>query len=315
MVSAAALSGRPRRCATARSAPRRARSSPCLAPRRRAARRRPTSAPWRTRSGSCASRCRPASSTSTRVRWRRGEERAPDLRPERDQRGERQRRDRARCGDERAPAPGRDQHQRDQHAELRLVGDQAEQHAGEHRPAVEHHQRAAEQRRGEKAVVAVADVDEHGREGERQQQPEPALQRDEVQRASFRAARPAGRIAAPCRGRAQRRRLPDRERERVGHQRQQPGDEQEERRIVPAVERRLRRRRSPARGRVRRPVERRGGLAVEHKGAGGIDVGEVGAERAAGQSLRPSEVASRKTRPMDGSGKHREPPKGGRARG
>ena len=43
------------------------------------------------------------------------------------------------------------------------------------RPRVEQQQRAAEQRRGEKAVVAVADIDEHGREGERQQQPEPVM--------------------------------------------------------------------------------------------------------------------------------------------
>ena len=40
-----------------------------------------------------------------------------------------------------------------QHAELRLVGEQPDQHAGEDRPAVELRQRRADQRGGEKAVV------------------------------------------------------------------------------------------------------------------------------------------------------------------
>ena len=45
--------------------------------------------------------------------------------------------DRRGRGGEDAPASGRDQHQRDQQAELRLVGEQAEQDAGENRTAVE----------------------------------------------------------------------------------------------------------------------------------------------------------------------------------
>ena len=62
------------------------------------------------------------------------------------------------------------QRDRNQHAELRLVGEAADQHAGKPRSAVEPVQRAAEQRRGEESVLAVADIDECGREGGGDQQ-------------------------------------------------------------------------------------------------------------------------------------------------
>ena len=42
------------------------------------------------------------------------------------------------------------------------------------RPPVEQHQRAAEQRCGQESVVAVAEIDEHRRIGEREQQPQPS---------------------------------------------------------------------------------------------------------------------------------------------
>jgi len=53
-----------------------------------------------------------------------------------------------------------------QDAELRLVGEQADQHAGEPGPAVQQMQGAAEQRCGEKSILAVTDVDEHRGEGQ-----------------------------------------------------------------------------------------------------------------------------------------------------
>ena len=68
------------------------------------------------------------------------------------------------------PSSAGQQRDRNQYAELRFVGEQADQYAGEPGPAIEPLQRAAEQRGGQKSVLAVADVDEHGREGERDQQ-------------------------------------------------------------------------------------------------------------------------------------------------
>ena len=71
---------------------------------------------------------------------------------------------------DRAPASAGQQRDRDQDAELRLVGQEADQHAGKPWPAIEPVQRAAEQRCGEESIVAVADIDEHGREGGGDQQ-------------------------------------------------------------------------------------------------------------------------------------------------
>jgi hypothetical protein len=55
-------------------------------------------------------------------------------------------------------------------AELRLVGENADQEAREPGSAIEQVQCAAEQRRGEESILAVADIDEHRREGRRDQQ-------------------------------------------------------------------------------------------------------------------------------------------------
>jgi hypothetical protein len=76
-------------------------------------------------------------------------------------------------------------------------------------------------------------------------------------------------------------RLPDREREAIGHQRQRGGDEQKERRIVPAVELRRGAEDHLLAGELPRRVERRRGIAVEHISARGVDIGEIGAERPA----------------------------------
>ena len=69
-----------------------------------------------------------------------------------------------------APSAARQECDRNQDAELRLVGEAADQYAGEPGPAIEQMQCAAEQRRGEKSILAVADIDEHGGEGGRDQE-------------------------------------------------------------------------------------------------------------------------------------------------
>src|SRR6185312_6000434 len=69
------------------------------------------------------------------------------------------------------PTPTRCEHERDEHAELRLVGDQPEQDAADDRAAVELQKRAGEQCGGEEAVMAMPEIDEHGREGEREEEP------------------------------------------------------------------------------------------------------------------------------------------------
>ena len=113
----------------------------------------------------------PCSSTTVRVNWVEARKAVHTSRAESERDGERQHGDGRGGRGERAPAPARRQHQRDQQAELRLVGEQAEQDAGEPRPPIELSKRAAEQRGGEEAVMAVAEIDEHGGEGEREQEP------------------------------------------------------------------------------------------------------------------------------------------------
>ena len=57
---------------------------------------------------------------------------------------------------------------------MRLVDQEPEQHAGQQRSAVEHRQRGADEGGGQQAVMAVAQVDEDGREGEREEEPQGA---------------------------------------------------------------------------------------------------------------------------------------------
>ena len=88
-----------------------------------------------------------------------------------------------------APPAARDEDHGEEKPELRLVGEKAEQHAGQRRAAIEPYQCGADQRRGEKAVVAVAEIDEH--RGKRQRQEKP-------QRVRVLAARPALLAPAGC---------------------------------------------------------------------------------------------------------------------
>ena len=64
-----------------------------------------------------------------------------------------------------------EQRDRDHQPELRLVDQETEQDAGDERPAIEQDKRAAEQSCGEKSVLSVADIDQHRREGESEEEP------------------------------------------------------------------------------------------------------------------------------------------------
>jgi hypothetical protein len=91
---------------------------------------------------------------------------------ERQRDGERQHGNGRGDGEEHAPAAAHRQHQPDQQAELRLVSEEADEHAGDERTAVELRERAGEKRGGEKAVLGMAEIDEHRRIGEGDEEPE-----------------------------------------------------------------------------------------------------------------------------------------------
>jgi hypothetical protein len=112
--------------------------------------------------------------------------------------------------------------QRNHQAELRLVGKQAEQQPGDDRPAVEQRERAAEERGGEQAVLAMAEIDEHRREGEGEENPQAIRGRPGAGlRRRGRAQHGPHRQQIERQGRA----LPEREREPIGQPRQRGGDE------------------------------------------------------------------------------------------
>ena len=112
---------------------------------------------------------------------------------------------------------GGDQHERKQQAVLRLVAEQPEADAGQHRPHRHQIQRAADQRRGEKAVLADQRVVEHhrkrGREHPAERTADDAAHHREI-----------GNEACDH---------PADEGHRIGKHRKQRSDEQERRRIVP----------------------------------------------------------------------------------
>jgi hypothetical protein len=79
----------------------------------------------------------------------------------------------------------------------------------------------------------------------------------------------------------QRHALPHDQRQPIRHRRQQRREAEEEWRVVPAVERRGGAEDGLFAGPLPGRVEGRRGQAVQHIGAGGIDVGKIGAERPA----------------------------------
>src|SRR5262249_52243105 len=121
--------------------------------------------------------------------------------------------------EKRAPAAGGGEHQRKQHAELRLVGEEPEAAAGERRMPLEQTERAADQRGGEEAVLPGGDVPDRAGKAERKQ-PAGALAKNAADR---RRVGGAGRGEPGETGRHERQRRGERRREQEG------------RRIVPAV--------------------------------------------------------------------------------
>ena len=127
-------------------------------------------------------------------------------------------RDRHNAGrEEHGPLRGRDQHQGKQQSVLRLVAEQPETDARQYRPRRHQIERAADQRRREETILPDQGVGEHHRKCRRQQQAE-----------------------LPSDGRAhhgeighEADRSPADEGYRIGKMRQQAGDEQKRRRIVP----------------------------------------------------------------------------------
>ena len=155
---------------------------------------------------------------------------------------------------------------------MRLVDHQADENAGDERAAVEDGKRAGEQRDGEKAVLAVAEIDEHGREGEREEEPKP------VQRGALRS-----RKNRPHRQQIEneRRHLPDSERRHIGKAGERSGDQQEHRRILERVVLRGGAEDRLFAGKMGGLVESQCGQPVADQSAGGIEAGKIGAERAA----------------------------------
>ena len=163
------------------------------------------------------------------------------------------------------PAPVRDQHKRKQQTELRLVGQQPETNAGKRRPPLQQSERAADQRRGEEAVLPGGDVPQRGGKAERNEN-------------AGAAENAAMRRDISGERRQQRNDRRDQKRQR----RQRRGDEQKRRRIVPAV----------IVGKivaddadfgllVRRPVVGGGRLAVEREPSRRDDIDEIVGDRPA----------------------------------
>lgn len=202
---------------------------------------------------------------------------APRIGAECQRDGKRQRGN-GRGGEEHVPAAAHRQHQRDQQAELRLVGEEADEHAGDERPAVELRERAGEKRGGEKAISGMAEIDEHRRMGEGDEGPERVFDKRTF---SCRAKN----AAYGSEIKRQRYALPQQQRQLIRHCRQQAGEAK--RRVMPAVELSVRTEDRLLADILWVRVKGRGNVALQHITAGGIDVGKIGAERPAETVVEP----------------------------
>ena len=148
-------------------------------------------------------------------------------------------------------------------------------------------QRSAEQRGSQETVLAVADIDEDGGKGRRDQE-----------RLRTRQDGAQGREIG---GEADNQ--PDRQSEGIGNCGDGESHRKEERRIVPAVERHL----APVENRLLGPMLKLGliglgGTALPGQRARGIDIGKVGAERlavAVDQAVRRGDPAGKGERADD----------------
>ena len=164
-----------------------------------------------------------------------------------------------------APMSARRQHDGKQQSEVRLVGQQSEQDAGEDRPLDEHEQRAAHERGAEEAVLPDDDVGEHG--GKCRGEKISGTLADDTAQAEHVGQESREQEDDLCRN--------------VGDLGEQGGDRQVGRRIMPAeiaVERMAER--DHFHRLVRRPVVDRGRIALQNQLPGGPDVDEIVRHRA-----------------------------------
>ena len=164
------------------------------------------------------------------------------------------------------PAPVRDQHDRKQQPELRLVAQKSQAQAGKRRMPLQEPERAADQRRGEEAVLARRHVPERSRKSEREEDAGAASQNSTKRR---------GVGGERCRE-------PDESRDKVRQRRERGGDEQEWRRVMPAVVVR----KVMADGAhfgclVQGPVVGGSGIAIEREASRGPHIDEIVGDRPA----------------------------------
>jgi hypothetical protein len=174
---------------------------------------------------------------------------------------------------EHAPMPAGHESDRKQQAEMRLEGQEPDEHAGERRSSLDQHESAADEPRSEESVLADDEVREHRRERGAEEVAD-AIADDDANRSEVDRKRPDG---------------PDQPRGRIGDERQCGGDEQESRRIVPAE---VAFERMADRGLldklVRRPVVDCSSVAGEHHAPGRPDVDEIGRHAAAVAHRQPA---------------------------
>ena len=125
---------------------------------------------------------------------------------------------RYRCSGEKSlPSAARGQHQWEENAELRLVGEDADESASQNRPGLQIYEREPYERRRQETVLACHRVDEDGRH-----------------RASKKRRNSAPRDFGNCRcEERERARNPDKKSRQVGQQSECRGDEENDRWIVP----------------------------------------------------------------------------------
>ena len=164
------------------------------------------------------------------------------------------------------PAPVGDQHDRKQHTELRFVGEKPETDSGQRRLPLQQTERAADQRRGEKAVLPGGDVPDRRGKSEREQNAGA-----QAENASD------GRDVS-----SERRHQPDDCRDQIRQRRQRRGKEKRRRRIMPAViALEIVADGAHFGGAVQRPVVGSRSLAVERKPPGRPDIDEIIGDRPA----------------------------------
>lgn len=184
---------------------------------------------------------------------------------EQQQRGQGECDDGARSCREGQPLSARGQGRRDKQAEMRLVGKCAEQHTGQHRPALEQHRRGREQGGGQKCVLAKAKCPEHGGRGESRNRPAPAgLAEDGAQRQQKQRKRD---------------RFEDNECGKIRQRRDRPAEQKVYRRIEEVLVRNARLGRALLGGEMRRLVIGKLRLSMGGECARRIETDEVGRGR------------------------------------